>query len=392
MDAPKSPKHVDFALGQFGPIWVDQINTVVNQSDTTAVDQSNTKDKSKKAVKGGNILKGVYKLQGKQLIYCLSAPGKARPKTFTITKGSGETLVTLKRFSTGEAKIEAAMKKLGGRMRKDGIGWITSVSFNNTKLADDDLKLFGKLSKLTSITIVNSPLTGADLSHFQDIHTLHNLTLTGTQITDDGLLHLRKMNKLQTLHISNTQISNAGLKYLRGFKELYNLHLSRTYITDNGLANLKDLPALDSLFIENTRVTDAGLVHLAGLHKLSYLRLAGTEVTDAGVKQLSELPNLKNVSLGGTHVTDAGLLHLRKLSKLKNLSLVQPKMKEPKPVELTPVEQRAFGLGKDPLADTPAEQRSPSPKLETRQSNPLRVTDEGIAELKKALPKLKIRR
>ncbi len=168
--------------------------------------------------------------------------------------------------------------------------------------------------------------------------------------------------------------------------------MSGTYITDNGLANLKDLPALGSLFIENTRVTDAGLTHLVGLHKLSYLRLAGTEVTDAGVKQMSELPNLTNVSLGGTHVTDAGLLHLRKLSKLKYLLLSQPKIRESKPIELTSAEQRAFGLGKRPLSVTPTEQRSPSPKLETRQSIQLQVTDEGITELKKALPKLKVRR
>ncbi|GEM_PF-2148519 len=191
MDATKSPKHVDFALGQFGPI---------------VIPDPATKKKSGKAVAGGNVLKGIYKLQGQQLIYCISAPGKARPKTFTITKGSGETLVKLKPFSTGEAKIEAALTKLGGRIHKDGIGWITSVTFGNTKLSDDDLKLFQKLSKLTSITIVNSPFTDAGLSHFRDIHTLHNLTFTGTQISDDGLLHLRKMKNLSTLHISDTQI------------------------------------------------------------------------------------------------------------------------------------------------------------------------------------------
>ena len=59
---------------------------------------------------GENILKGVYRLEGKTLMYCLSAAGKPRPRGFSIAKGSGQALVKLQRFTTGKARTEAAPK------------------------------------------------------------------------------------------------------------------------------------------------------------------------------------------------------------------------------------------------------------------------------------------
>ena len=51
------------------------------------------------------VVKGIYRLDGDSLTYCLSAPGKPRPKRFEVQKGSGQTLVVLTRQKTEKANI-----------------------------------------------------------------------------------------------------------------------------------------------------------------------------------------------------------------------------------------------------------------------------------------------
>jgi internalin A len=92
-------------------------------------------------------------------------------------------------------------------------------------------------------------------------------------------------------------------------------------------------------------VTDAGLGHLKGLatfwRKLSLRR---TQVTDAGLVRLKGLARIiHSLDLSGTQVTNAGLGHLKDLVYLKEVSLIETK-----------------------------------------------VTDKGIADLQKALPRARI--
>lgn len=94
--------------------------------------------------------------------------------------------------------------------------------------------------------------------------------------------------------------------------------------------------------LTGTKVTDAGLKKLSGLTNLTILNLQGTEVTDAGLKSLAEHKNLSQLNLNATRVTDAGL---KELAACMNLVVLE--------------------LGS-------------------------KVTDAGVANLRKALPKCKI--
>jgi hypothetical protein len=76
------------------------------------------------------------------------------------------------------------------------------------------------------------------------------------------------------------------------------------------------------------------------------LRLTCTQVTSAGLKDLGALKRLQTLFLGGTQVTDAGLKELTNLKRLTYLELYDC----------------------------------------------VRVTDAGVAELRKALPNCKIYR
>ncbi|MBS0266930.1 MAG: hypothetical protein JSS02_33695 [Planctomycetes bacterium] len=114
-------------------------------------------------------------------------------------------------------------------------------------------------------------------------------------------------------------------------------------VTDADLHHLRGLTALKSLSLGGTQVTGPGLQHLRGLRTLKFLSLTSTNVTDAGLQHLRWLTAITGLSLRGTQVTDAGLEHLHGLTTLEYVDL--------------------YG--------TP-------------------VTDAGVAELRQALPSLRI--
>lgn len=95
-----------------------------------------------------------------------------------------------------------------------------------------------------------------------------------------------------------------------------------------------------------TGFSDADLEKLAGFISVGYLRLDATKITDVGLAHLKGLTNLRELFLGQTQITDAGLVHLKALKGLTVLDLHGADL----------------------------------------------VTDAGIADLKKALPNLEVKR
>jgi hypothetical protein len=106
--------------------------------------------------------------------------------------------------------------------------------------------------------------------------------------------------------------------------------------------HLKGLRSLSILGLGGCKVSDAGLVHIKEMTGLSHLTLSSTQVSDAGLVHLKGLTDLTSLWIDDTKVSDAGLTHLKGLEKLSEL--------------------RAWG----------------------------RVTDAGLKDLQKALPKLRI--
>lgn len=113
--------------------------------------------------------------------------------------------------------------------------------------------------------------------------------------------------------------------------------------------------------------TDKEVVHIGRLGQLDTLSLPCSPVSDAGIAELEGLWRLRTLNLWGNTVTDAGLVHLRGLRRLRWLCLDQ-----------TAITDR----GLKQLADLR--------NLETLSIENTRVTDLGAAELRRALPGLRI--
>ena len=171
------------------------------------------------------------------------------------------------------------------------------------------------------------------------------------------------------------EATDSTLAHLKAFPDLKRLFIGSCPVTDEGLANLKELTHLEQLELSQgdaaqaRKITDAGLVHLQECTNLKDLRLVGIPITDAGLASLKRMTQLETLDLYGTKITDKGLAQVKGLTSLRQLALGNnPKMTD---------EGLAQLKGLTNLRE-----------LDLRQTE---VTDAGVEDLQKALPKVKIR-
>jgi len=106
---------------------------------------------------------------------------------------------------------------------------------------------------------------------------------------------------------------------------------------------------------------------MAAFDEVTLVYLHGSQVTDATLAHLKPLTSVEFVALDNTDITDAGMQHLRGLTRLKKLTLVNTKITDPRLVPLMRLRVLEFIT----LNSTP-------------------VTHAGVAELRRALPKVMI--
>jgi formylglycine-generating enzyme required for sulfatase activity/serine/threonine protein kinase/Leucine-rich repeat (LRR) protein len=246
----------------------------------------------------------------------------------------------------GNPVVNRALNEGDGLSHLAGLTNLVRIDLHNTTVTDAGLAHLNGLTNLRELVLFYCPeVNDACVAHLKDLTNLRWLDLNGTRVTDAGLVHLKGLQNLTFLALHSTRISGTGFVNLKGLTKLETFFLPGSQVDDKGLAHLEGLSNLRTLGLEGTRVTDAGLVHLKGLTKLTWIALSGPSVSDAGLVHLQQLPNLTGLDLRGAQVSDVWLKQLHGLSKLRNLYLHDTK-----------------------------------------------VTAEGIAALKKALPECRVHR
>ncbi len=138
------------------------------------------------------------------------------------------------------------------------------------------------------------------------------------------------LKSTRALDLSQTAIGDGGLKTLAGAQQIRALDISTTKITDDGLAYFKDYKEKGpiELKIKDTAITDRGLQVLADTgHPFSQLDLDGTQITDAGLVHLQRIPKLTSyVGLSNTSITDEGIDALSQLKKVRQINLTATKV------------------------------------------------------------------
>ncbi len=187
-----------------------------------------------------------------------------------------------------------------------------------------------------------------------ELKTMKAIRLGGHRASDNkhvfinaaDFKHLTALPALENANLVEVDgFTDEALVHISKITTITDLNLGDAWVTNAGLpliAKLKELKRLDLGWTKD--VGDAGMPILAKLTKLEHLGLGGTKVTDAGLPALAALPALKELSLGGTAVTDKGLQALAACKSLATLNL----------------------------------------------NNKMKVTQQGIDKLKKALPSLNV--
>jgi hypothetical protein len=259
--------------------------------------------------------------------------------------------------------------------------------------------------KITGVDLRSSWATDVDLAEIAAMPDLKQLDLSLSRVSDHGLRTLRTAPGIADLNLYYAeQITDEGLSAVKGWKHLKRLNLRGTKITDNTLEILTTVPSLEYLDIGFAEITDVGLDHLALLPNLRELTIGGNKLTDDGVQLLRQLPQLtyldmsgsqrtdsglwsvlltdggldsvvtltelKELRVGGTSVSARGLEKLKALSKLERLDL-----------------QRCKRVGDDAVPVLSAFAR-----LRVLDIKDTAITEQGIAQLRKALPECQILR
>jgi len=277
------------------------------------------------------------------------------------------------RADPSDADARARLRAKGERIRVIGERSILEL----TNARDTDLEYVAQLHGLTDLSISESDphVTDAGLVHLSSMKSLVHLSLMVPGITDAmvpgitdaGLVHLKGLTDLQSLSLREMQITDDGLKSLKGLRNLRFLNLHGSPITDEGLSHLRGFAQLQRLGLWNTRVSDEGLKHLAALKNLQSLNLWGTKATDAGLGHLRSA-DLHTLHMSGEHVTDDTMALLKGFPNLKELNLAITKVTDAGVVHLKAMERLRW--------------------LTFETTGP---TEAAIAELKRALPQLKVR-
>jgi len=145
-------------------------------------------------------------------------------------------------------------------------------------------------------------------------------------------------------------------------------------ITDEqlaGLKALKDVPLRD-LTVASARMSDVGMAHIAQLSSVRYLYLSACgRVTDEGLAHLKKMADLEQLWVtANVQITDEGMKSLAELNKLRWLSL--------------------FGCKR--VTDEGARRLKSLSSLKFVFLGGTGVTDTGVADLQKALPRCEVKR
>lgn len=316
-------------------------------------------------------------------------------------------LVGLEELRLGHNQILGpGLKHLAG-LRK-----LTTLDLGSNKR--DDVKLdfaangdyITGLSNLEEIDISFIDVGDTGLRHFSKMPALQFLDISAARVTGDGLQHLADARMLEKIEILDEAFDGVGLQHLAGCSKLTTLDLSKAGIGDEGMKDVAQLQQLTRLDLppygsqggiypgsfwrdpQSDYFTDASLTEIAKLKNLKRVWISGGGVTDKGMSKLAALEKLEHVGFGTLpNVKGDCLSDLAALSKIDNLDLEHTAITDENLVHLATFEK--LTSVKLPSAATDAALKSLT-NLKQLQFVYVgrKISQEAIAELKKAQPAL----
>ncbi len=250
------------------------------------------------------------------------------------------------------------------------IGPNGKVLYKNTKVipANDAKQVLEFIQQDKASNEISTRGGKLEFEEQNSIRWVVSVDLPGCRFKDEDTLLLASLPRVKTVVLGG-KVKDSGLVFVTALRHLESLTIDSPHIKGSGLANLAGLPKLRSLNVEGTAVNDDALLPLKDCKQLKELNLGMTLITDGGLEHLKDMTSLESLNLDDQYkpLTDGGIAHLKGLTRLKTLVLSSSKM-----------------------SDAGLESLKSLTSLETLNVEATNVTDDGVADLQKALPKVTV--
>jgi Leucine-rich repeat (LRR) protein len=277
---------------------------------------------------------------------------------------------------------------LGGKVQRDAAGNVVAVNLRGTWVDDVEMIDIARLPKLQRLDLSHTRITDEGMLHLKPASQIDDLNLYYAEwVTDQGITAIKNWKKLKRLDVRGTRIANGTLEIVSHMPQLEALDISNTQITDNGMEMLIPLTNLKELAIGQGRRGSSGdLGFLRVLTTLTSLDIGGAQPAppDMGgrkvehppapplpantVKAMAELKDLRVLRMGYMGVSSADLKTLSALQNVEKLGLQEcPRVDDAALAELVNWKSLKY--------------------LDVQGT---KVTEQGVAALRKAKPSLVI--
>jgi Leucine-rich repeat (LRR) protein len=278
--------------------------------------------------------------------------------------------------------------RLGGKVQRDTAGNVVAVNLRGTWVDDVEMIDIARLPKLQRLDLSHTRITDEGMLHLKPASQIEDLNLYYAEwVTDQGMRAIKNWKKLKRLDVRGTRIANGTLEIVSHMPQLEALDISNTQITDNGMEMLISLTNLKELAIGQGRRGSSGdLGFLRVLTTLTSLDIGGAQPAppDMGgrkvdrppapplqantVKAMAELKELRVLRMGYMGVSSADLKTLSALQNVEKLGLQEcPRVDDAALAELVNWKSLKY--------------------LDVQGT---KVTEQGVAALRKAKPSLVI--
>jgi internalin A len=274
--------------------------------------------------------------------------------------------------------------RLGGKVERDSAGRVVAVNLRGSWISDVEMMDLARMPDLERLDLSHTRITDEGMLNLKPAPKIRELKLYYSEwITDQGMTAIKEWKHLKRLDLRGTRISDGTLEVVGNLTGLEALDIAQTEVTDVGLENLITLVNLKELALGRGRLSNAGLVALRLLPTLTVLDLSGAKATapdapggrgagsgvpEETLKAMQELKDLRVLYLGYVDISPAGLHTLSSLEKVERLGL----------------------QGCSRVDDAALKELARWKSLKYLDVQETKVTEKGLAELRKARPGIKI--
>jgi hypothetical protein len=272
----------------------------------------------------------------------------------------------------------SALEKMHSSLELDRDGIVTGVRLHpQGGTLDDAFPHLRNLTRLARLALYTDNLSADGFLALGKLPALIEVELHAPEVKEGPgsggaapcpRLTWDKLPRVSTIRLSGGGIGDAQLRDVATSTVVQNLFLGQVAVTEKGLAHLREIRTLELLCVQSSKVTADGVKALVGIENLKSLTLSATALGQDGFRLLAGMTGLEYLSLESTKATDADVAHLAVLAKLTHLDL-------------------GYNSG---VTDAGLKHLTGLRRLAGLRLYETKVTDDGVAELKRSLPKLTV--